>query len=77
MRLNATFVPLLLVACSSHDSEDASKCGVTEDQLRQAIEEVSSMTPYSGKPIGRCDLIVGDGDDVHVITPEINEALKA
>ena len=77
MRFAAIIASLVLVACSSHDPEDARKCGVTEAQLVQAIEEVSEMNPYSGKPLGRCDLIVGDGDDVHVITPEIKRGVES
>jgi hypothetical protein len=62
-------VTLALQACSP-SLDDAEECGLTEVQLRQAIDEVSEMNPYTGKRVGQCELIVDDGDTVSVITPE-------
>jgi hypothetical protein len=67
---------LLLTSCSNQARENASKCGLSEAQLRQAIQEVSRMSPYAGKPAGRCDLIVDDGGEVSVITPEIQKRVE-
>jgi hypothetical protein len=73
--LSALFM-MFLAACSSHDREEASKCDLTESQLREAIHEVSQMPPYAGKRFGRCDLIVDDGRDVSVITPETQKRVE-
>jgi hypothetical protein len=66
----------MLTACTAHGRVDASKCGLTEAQLRQSIQEVSGMTPYTGKRAGRCDLIVDDAREVTVITPEIEKRVE-
>jgi outer membrane biogenesis lipoprotein LolB len=70
------FSALLLTACSTHGREEASKCEVTEAQLRQAIQKVSRMSPYTGKRAGRCDLIVDDGRAVSVITPDVQKRVE-
>ena len=66
---------LIIVACTSHHREEASKCGATEAQMSQAVDEVSRMEPYAGKRVGRCELIVDDGRAVSIITPEIQRSV--
>ena len=67
---------LMLAACSGHGREEARKCGLTEAQLSDAVHEVSRMAPYAGKRFGKCDLIVDDGRNVSVITPETQKRVE-
>jgi len=69
-------IALALLGCSSQAAENANKCGVTEDQLARAIDKVAEMPPYSGSRLGQCDLIVDDGHNVAVITPEIQQRVE-
>jgi hypothetical protein len=66
----------MLTGCGSDIDANAPKCGVSEDQLREAIEAVSDMDPYSGRSLGRCDLIVDDARNVSVITPGIKRSVE-
>jgi hypothetical protein len=66
----------LLTGCGPDVGSNAAKCGVSDDQLREAINAVSRMSPYSGKTVGKCDLIVDDGRNVSVITPEIERSVE-
>jgi hypothetical protein len=67
-----------LIGCSSGMSEKARDCGVTESQLRGAMEAVSEMKPYTGQKIGQCELLVDDAGNVSVTTPpQRSDAAKA
>ena len=66
---------LILVGCNAHDLSEARDCGLSEDELREAIKGVAKMAPYSGRESGRCDLIVDDAGNVSVITPEIQRSV--
>ena len=76
MRRTAVLLSLAITGCGPQTYGDPSECGVAEAELRQAVEEVSEMTPYSGKPLGQCDLIVDDGHNVLIITPEIKRSVE-
>jgi hypothetical protein len=65
-----------LAACSSIDSGSARECGVTEEQLRDGIEQVSSKSPYAGQKPWRCYLIVDDARNVLIITPDIQRSVE-
>jgi len=67
---------LLLTACSSQSPQDAKKCGVTDTQLRKAIDVVAQQEAYSSRRIGRCDLLNDDAGNVSVITPEIKREVE-
>jgi hypothetical protein len=65
-----------LAACSSYDTDNAKRCGVTEEQLRSGIDQVSEKKPYSGEKLGRCELIVDDARNVLIITPDIKRSVE-
>jgi len=76
VRVVALISAAALAGCSSYGSGDARKCGVTDSELRSGIKELSTQEPYSGRRLGRCDLIVADAREVTVITPEIQRSVE-